>query len=119
MALVESVGATGTWPTNAGSVTTGSFTPGSGNLLVAIAATGNGNNNTVTSIGITDSVSGSWTNLVNFLLTTGPMVGVWVKDAGASPSAQTVTATFNSSTDGAGLIVRQFSGRSRPRSRMV
>lgn len=110
MALTESAGAA--WATaNASAVTSGSFTPGSNNLLVALAAIGNGNNSGVTSISISDSVSGSWTQLVSFLLTTGPMVGVFVKDAGASPSAQTVTATFNGgASEGAGLVVRQFSG---------
>jgi hypothetical protein len=108
--LVESAGATGTWPTNAGTVTTGSYTPVKDSLQVAIAVCGNGDNNPSTALAISDSVSGSWTTLQTFFLTTGAMAGIFAKDAGASPAAQTVTATFTSPTEGSGLIVRQVSG---------
>ena len=112
MALSESAGGTGTWPTNAGAVTTGTITPASGDLLVAIAVCGNGDNTAATAIAMsgTGAMSGAWTLLAHLYLTTGPMAAVFCKDAGASPSSGTATATFSSPIEGSGLIVRRFAG---------
>lgn len=110
MSLLETAGAP--WVTSTTNVvTSASFTPNANNLLVAIACVGNGNNNSSTGIAITDSVGGTWTSLAVQINTFGTMGGVWVKNAGVSPVAQTVTATGSGpSTAGTGLIVRQFAG---------
>ena len=110
MALTESAG--GAWVTgNATSVTTGSFTPSAGALLVALGCMGNGGNASETSQAVSGSAAGTWTQLCGVVvLGGGPMAGVWVKDAGASPPAQTVTYTPFTGGGGLGLIVRQFTG---------
>ena len=89
-----------------------SFTPAAGSLLVALCATGNYTGVTVTGVAVTDSVGGTWTQLVR--AGAGAVLSdasVWVKDAGPSPVAQTVTFTISPSTVHAcGLVVTQFSG---------
>jgi hypothetical protein len=110
MALIESAG--GAWATsNTNIATTGAFTPNAGALLVAICAIGNGGNAVATGITITDSVSGTWTPLVTEVVSPNSLSIVAVKDAGASPASQTVTATgATTGAQGVGLIVRQFAG---------
>lgn len=110
MALVESAAAA--WVTAAGgsTVTSGSFTPAAGNLLVALGSIGNGNDLSSSTITITDSLSATWTVLASKVTSNGASSILAVKDAGVSPSSQTVTCTGASSPTGTGLIVRQFSG---------
>jgi hypothetical protein len=113
MALAESAGAAcSPFPANANTAVTGSYPPAANSLQVAIVTCGNGDNFAWTSLTVTDSVSGSWTRLVNVLATTGAGVQVWVKDAGSSPPAQTVTATASMSGTAEGLAIqtRQFTG---------
>jgi hypothetical protein len=112
MSLAESAGGAATWPTNSGVATTGTITPASNDLLAAIAVCGNGNNAAATSIAMsgTGAMNGTWTLLGHLYLTTGPMAAIFVKDAGASPSSGTATATFSSPTEGSGLQVRRFAG---------
>jgi hypothetical protein len=110
--MTETAGAA--WAASAGaSVTSGSYTPTANALQVAICALGNGNNATITALTISDSVSGSWTLRAVAQTSLGPSAAIYVKDAGASPSAQTVTfgATASAGTPNeTGIIVRQFPG---------
>lgn len=115
MSLTESAGAAyATSGTDAAS--SASFTPTAGSLIVAIAANGNGNQITGTGFTISDTfggtASGAWTTLVAYVGSGGSgLAGVWVKDAGASPSAGVVTVTAAPSTClDTVLIVRQFAG---------
>lgn len=111
MSLSE--GSAAPWVTSPGTnaVTSASFTPAASALVVASGGIGNGNGNTTTGITITDSVGGSWTVLATKFNSPGASSILAVKDAGASPSAQTVTLTGAGATvTGAGLIVRQFTG---------
>lgn len=112
MALVESAGAAyigNSSSTN--TITSGSFTPSANNLIVAIAAWGNGNGVAWTNASISDSKSHTWFQLAQELEAAGGGAAVWCADAGATPSAMTVTVTASPSTvlDPC-LIVRQFSG---------
>jgi hypothetical protein len=92
---------------NVSTVTTGSFTPTASTLLVALFVLPNGGGGTPT---LTDSVSGTWTKLVSYS-NSFSYSSVWIKDAGSSPSAQTVTATVTSSSPkGLRLQIRQMAG---------
>lgn len=110
MPVTEVAGGASSWPTNANNPTTGTITPASGELLVAIAVSGNGANAAATSVAMsgTGAMSGTWTLLGHLYLTTGPMAAIFVKDAGASPASGTATATFSSPSEGCGLQVRRF-----------
>lgn len=110
MTETQLVAWTGANATN--TITSGSFTPAANSLVVLVTGCGNSGGVTVTGISVTDSVGGTWKKLVQ--LTGGGQfadASVWVKDAGSSPSAQTVTVTmFPSSVNDLGLSVRQFTG---------
>jgi hypothetical protein len=115
MALVESAGAAYTPATNSTqAVTSGSFTPTAGSLLVLVAGIGNGGG--ITTTGVTFTGTGffsavTWTPLKTQFSGTGGNAGVWCLDAGASPTAGTVTATCAPTTaHGIGIVIRQFAG---------
>jgi len=97
---------------NTHTITSGSFTPAANSLVVVCTGCGNGPGVTVTGLTVTDSVSGSWSDLVH--LTAGGQfadASVWAKDAGASPSSQTVTVSLSPSTVlDIGLVVLQVTG---------
>lgn len=100
------VGSSTTTRTN--TVTSASFTPVGGSLLVALTGCGNENGVAQTGITVSDSVGGTWTQLVRKTVSGSGDASVWVKDAGASPSAQTVTVTMAPGTVlDVGVAVRQ------------
>ena len=86
MGLTESIGppyehATGN------TTTTNSYTPLANTLQVVVLTFGNGNAIAAT-VTVTDSVSGTWKQLVRLAGSASPPysdVSVWCKDAGASP----------------------------------
>jgi hypothetical protein len=100
------------WAANStNTLTTGSFTPSANQLVVVCAAVGNGNGITSTSFAVSDNVSGSWSLLKTSGVGNVATASVWVKDAGSSPSAQTITVTALASTVlDVGFAVRQFAG---------
>jgi hypothetical protein len=111
VALVESAAAAWTAATASNAVTSASFTPAAGTLLVALVGCGNNNGVAQTGVAVTDSVGGTWTQLIRNFVSHSGDASVWVKDAGPSPSAQTVTATMSPATVlSVGLAVRQFAG---------
>lgn len=110
MPLTESAGAAWVTSGGTGTVTSGSFTPSGGSLLVAVGCIGNGNDLTSTAIAITDSLTATWTTLASHVNNNGASSILAIKDAGSSPSSQTVTCTGTSSPTGTALIVRQFTG---------
>jgi hypothetical protein len=113
MALTETAGAAYV-TSDTGAVTTGSYTPTSGALQVAIVGVGNGGGLTFVSATLTDtSGSGSWTLLVsetNQTTNTG-LAFVYVRDAwsGAATVAFAVTVA-GGTADGVSIITRQFAG---------
>lgn len=90
---IAEAGTTAVATANTSTVTTASFTPAAGSLVVALVAAGNGDGFTSALGAVTDSVSGTWTRLAGDADTFGGVAEVWIKDAGASPVAQTVTYT--------------------------
>lgn len=120
MALVETAGAA--WNGSAksysgiSSVASASFTPTANGLLVLIVAVGNSNAQASTGFSITGTgfFSGkTWTPLVTqFAVAADGMAGIWVLDAGASPSAGVVTSAILGSTPPVGIasIIQQFAG---------
>lgn len=78
--------------------TTGSFTPGANDLIIFCVAGVRGGSTNPTVPTITDSVGLTWTDISEFLpLTTGVnrlRMSVFAAQAGASPPAMTVTATY-------------------------
>lgn len=108
-----SVSVLAAWAANSThTITSGSFTPAANSLVVVCTGCGNGPGITVTGLTVSDSVSGSWSDLVH--LTAGGQfadASVWVKDAGASPSSQTVTVSLTpTSVLDIGLVVLQVTG---------
>lgn len=94
--------------TRTNTVTSASFTPVARSLLVALVGCGNEVGAVQTGVTVSDSVSGTWTQLVRKTVSGSGDASVWVKDAGASPSAQTVTATMAPGTVvDVGIAVRQ------------
>lgn len=103
MTLAEA-GTTAVATANATTVTTASFTPTAGSLVAAVVAAGNGAGSSSALGAVTDSVGGVWQRLAGEASTTGGIAEVWIKDAGASPSAQTVTYTPGGSGVNSGLV---------------
>jgi hypothetical protein len=115
MALIETAGAI--YAENATiTVTSASFTPTAGSLIVAVAACGNSAEKTGTGFTITSSFTGttanSWVTRIAYVGSGGSgLAGVWVMDAGSGPGAGTVTVTAApTGTIDTCLIVRQFAG---------
>lgn len=90
MTVVEG-GTTAVATANTETVTTASFTPAAGSLLLAIAACGNGDAFTTALGAVTDSVGGTWTRLAGEVDAFGATAEIWARDAGAAPAATTVT----------------------------
>lgn len=108
MALADTTGAAFA-SANATSVTSASFTPAAGDLLVAVVSVGNGAGNITTEThSVTDSLSGTWT-LLKYLTDNfgNGSAGVYCRDVA---SATSMTVTFTSSRTDVGLAVRRFSG---------
>lgn len=116
MALVETAGAAWIQTTTTNVQTSATFTPAANALIVCLVAVGNGNGIVETSRTITDTfggtASGSWTILVERLSAEDEAgTGVYVKDAGASPTSGAITVTASPSTVlDPGLIARNFTG---------
>lgn len=95
---------------NTATITTASYTPSAGSLVVAYCALGNGSGNPASEGSVNDSLGATWTQLAGY----GDLDGVaeiWAKDAGASPSSQ--TATYDPGGSGASgnvICVRWYSG---------
>ena len=91
--------------------TTASFTPVANSLLVALVSIGNPLGNATPATGtITDSLGSTWTRKLRQTAgSTGDATAeLWMLDAGASPSARTVTLTANYA--GIQLDVRVITG---------
>lgn len=100
------------WTTSATStVTTGSFTPVAGDLVVAIVAVGNGSGVAGSDTAqISDSIASTWTLLKRQNVAGNGEASIWCCDAGASPAARTVTYTCSVAYLDLGITVRRFSG---------
>ncbi len=79
-------------PPGAAAYTSPSFTPKPNELLVALVLIGNSAGQTITSCTVTGS-GGTWTKLKGSTFNSNGWAGVWAMDAGAAPSAQTITVT--------------------------
>lgn len=115
MTLVEGVVAPFVFALGGNAVTSASFTPTAGSLLMAVASNSNGSATSPSALVITDTSGfGSWKKLVQHpAQNSAPWsdCSVWVKDVGASPVAMTVTATSGGvASSSVGLEVRQFIG---------
>lgn len=110
MALTESAGAAYT-TASATVLTSGSFSPTSGNLLVACVGVGNGNGSPITNITMTDSSGGgSWTQLVQagtYQINSGAAV-IFMRAAWSG--SHTGTATIAGGGADLSMIIRQFAG---------
>jgi hypothetical protein len=108
---IRELGSTAYATANTATITTASFTPAANTLLVAYCSMGNGLG-VASSLGtVTDSVSGTWTRLAGDASATGGVAEIWVKDAGASPAAQTVTYDpGGAGASGLDIIVKWYIG---------
>jgi hypothetical protein len=108
---VVEIGTTAYVTANAATVVSASHTPAANSLLVAYCSMGNGTGGASSLGTVTDSVGGTWTRLVGNASASGGVAEIWVKDAGASPSAQTVTYDpGGAGASGLNLIVKWYSG---------
>lgn len=100
--------------TGSGTLTTASFTPASGSLIVAIAIGGGNFSNATTTSTITDSGGGSWTTAGSQVGSTGQrgIVKIAWSTAGASPAARTVSAAYTNNANGRHLAVFVITGAS-------
>lgn len=103
------VSTAGNWKTTP--LVTGAFTPPGSRLLLAFAQGGNSSTNTNISATITDSVGGTWQQLVrvqSFAL--GQTCEVWARWVATSPGSMTVTSTASSdgTVSGGALLVRDL-----------
>lgn len=96
---------------NATTVTSASFTPDANALLVAYCAMGNGAGGASSLGTVTDSLGGSWSRVAGNASANGGVGEIWVKDAGASPAAQ--TATYDpggAGASGLSIMVKWYGG---------
>lgn len=100
---------------SATTVTTASFSPQAGTLLVAMIAT-DGDVTLTTTAAITDSLSGTWTLLkrqnTHASATLGGTAEVWCRYLSTAPGSMTVTGTWTSGLNGGNLVVRSLLGAS-------
>jgi len=92
-------------------VTTASFSPQAGTLLVAMFGA-NGPSGTAITATITDSLSGGWTLLKrqNTSTSMGGTAEVWCRYLSSAPGSMTVTSTWTGADTGANLVVRSLLG---------
>jgi hypothetical protein len=104
-------GTTAVATANATTVTSASITPTANTLMVALVAMGNGAGSASSLGAVTDSVAGTWTRKAGEASATGGVAEVWMKDAGASPSAQTVTYDpGGAGASGLIIVVKYYTG---------
>lgn len=75
---------------NATTITSASFTPANGSLLVAFCSMGNGTGGASSLGAVTDSLGGTWTRLSGEASASGGVAEIWARDI-ATGAAMTVT----------------------------
>jgi len=95
--------------TTAGNKTTASFTPTANDLLVAVCGASGTNAGNANTSNVTDSLSGTWTQIVDSGTSVTPRCSIWIRTTLAAASSMTVTAAQGSSSGG-GLAVYTVSG---------
>lgn len=109
---VVELGTTAFASANAATVTTASFTPTANSLVVAYCAQGNGSGGAASLGTVSSSIGGTtgWVRLTGLGDNWG-VAEIWAKDAGASPSASTVTYDpGGTGTSGTTCIVAWYGG---------
>lgn len=108
---VAQAGTTAFASANTATITSASFTPTANSLVVAMVAMGNGTGGASSLGTLVDSSGGTWTRKSGDSVSGSGVAEVWIKDAGASPVAQTVTYDPGG-TGASGLVicVRWYTG---------
>jgi hypothetical protein len=105
---VVEVGTTAYATANTATITSASFTPGDGLLLVAQCGEGNGTGGASSLGAVTDSLGGTWTRLLGDNVSSGGVAEVWARDI-VTGAAMTVTYDpGGTGASGLDLIVKQY-----------